>query len=150
MLEQEIKTLTEIESALPEAMPFYHLGEVRLSEEILPTQKELAEMEVLGFSFQGDLRGLMLVLFDPGLDASVYAEMGNLIAANTATRLSRERALDVLISPPKKLETALVSKIIDQGSMIIHRTYLHVHQGKSVPVQTWILPYTGTEVVGHA
>jgi hypothetical protein len=145
MLEQEIKILSDLESALPEKVPFYHLGEVTLNNEILSSERELIDMEVLGYSFLGDVRGLMLVLFDKGLDSSIYSELGNVIAARTASRLGNEKALDVLISPPKKLSSEQVNKLVDQGSMIIHRTYLHVHKGVTIPVQTWILPHTKAE-----
>lgn len=141
MLDQEIKTLTDLETALPERLPFYHLGEVKLSEEILASQTELFDMEIMGYSFLGEVRGLMLVLFDKGLDTSVYTELGNVIAARTASKLGNEKGLDLLISPPKRLDAKQVGKIVDQGSMIIHRTYLHVHQGVSIPVQAWILPH---------
>ncbi len=145
MLDQEIKTLSDLESALPEALPFYHLGEVHLSHEILASNTDLVDMEVMAYSFMGDVRGLLMVLVDKGLDSSVYAELGNLIAARTASKLANEKALDVLISPPRKLEARQVQKIIDLGSMIIHRTYLHLHRGVTIPVQTWILPHTAVE-----
>jgi hypothetical protein len=142
-IQDEVQVVSELSTALPREFDFYHLGQVSIHEEIIPT--DFSEMKAVGFSFQGDLRGLMVLLFDEGLDASAYTEMGNVLAARIATQLSKERGLEIMISPPSAMPRERLEQLIDAGHVIIQRTYMHRHSGLAIPIQALLLPATQQE-----
>lgn len=146
--------------ALPDRFSFYHLGEVELIPEessegnIAHSEDLLAQMlesgsQLIGLSFSGDLRGLILICVDKSLDLSTYMEMANIIASRMATKLADEEDMDVLISPPRTVQAHLVRGLIHSDQPKIRRTYFHQNQGTVIPVHAWILPVPW-EGTGHA
>src|SRR4051794_8579843 len=118
---------------LPDGFDFYHLGRVETREgspfPLFDLESALLGNEsALSFQLRGDVSGTLLVLFDSrfthGLDTSVYAELGNILASRVADRLNESSGLDVMISPPQTLgESGL--KNIAKGphtQKIAHRT----------------------------
>ena len=113
---------------------FYHLGHVTAAESPpLPAANddELADKVGVAFSLQGDVRAVILSLFDQGLDLSTYAEIGNVIASRFADSLSSERRCDVILSPPKILESSALERLLAASPSTGRRSYLH-HVGNAV------------------
>lgn len=144
-------TIDRIEKALPTGFPFYHLGTVELAPASEDGHASPAQISALlnevelqrgaAFSLQGDVRGLLVVLFDQGLDVSTYTELGNLIASQVVNRLYELGSLDVVLSPPRLVQGRQVREWIDpQRSLCIARTYHHVHEQTTLKVRTLILP----------
>ena len=147
--------LERLSAALPEHFPFYHLGEVtsrESNEEPTPDEDSVA----ISFRMHGDLQGILIVLFERGLDVSLYTELGNIIASQTATRLNQQQAMDVMISPPRLLAQGQVKNLL--GSLEnentktprIRRTYLHTNGKVTVSVETLFLPIPSEGLVGYA
>jgi hypothetical protein len=138
---EKTDAVARIAGALPRKFDFYHLGVVRMQEGI---QDDLwtGEAKAIGFAIEGDVRSALLIRVEFAEDMSVYAEMGNIIASQLATRLAAEHDLDVLISPPRTMSARSVARLLSSleqsGRRFERRTYLHLHQ-KTVPVDAWIL-----------
>jgi hypothetical protein len=140
--------------ALPEAFSFYHLGSVVTCPHpvLSPTFEE--NKTFIGFQLDADIRAILIVAFEKGLDLSLYSEMGNILASRLATEISQEIGEDVLLSPPQMLSLGLLRKILQTPSKdsLIHRRYTHTHADTDIAVDAWILPLTSnlTEGIGHA
>ncbi|MGZ3699950.1 MAG: chemotaxis protein CheC, partial [Bdellovibrionota bacterium] len=103
------------------------------------------------FSFEGEARGLILAIFERTVDISAYTELGNILASQTADRLSRELGGAVLISPPKLLSEGATRGMIARAAKgeWIHRSYTHLHGRAIVPVEIVVIPIP-SEGVGNA
>lgn len=143
-------------AALPECFDFYHLGSVARDEAAQP--EPVAPLEALafedrfaiGFGFHGDMRGLMILLLDKGLDLEVYSELGNLLAARIALELHRKGGLDVMISPPYSLSPKRLEEILaSPPGKMIRQAYLHRYGSATVRMEAVILP-SETKEAGHA
>ncbi len=146
-MKPQLKTdnVARIANALPKNFDFYHLGVVRMQS---GTQDDLWShgARAIGFSLEGDLRAALMIRVEFAEDLSVYAEMGNIIASQLATALSKEKGVDVLISPPRMMSAKAASRLMaaatQAGRRFERRTYLHLHQ-KTVPVDAWIMDTGG-------
>ncbi|MBC7691401.1 MAG: hypothetical protein H7222_06490 [Methylotenera sp.] len=99
-----LENLTKLIGAFPESFTFYHLGNVEKQAPIDHVQAlDLKGRSGVSFNLYGDTTGLILFLFDEGLDGSTYTEMGNVLASRMANQLSLEQGWDVMISPPRFL-----------------------------------------------
>lgn len=136
--------ISALSESFPERIPFYHLGEVALSDSPEPDAAAFADPDrrCLGFQLQGDVSGVVAVLFDADQDLSTYSELGNLLASRIATELSRRVGLDVLISPPRPLGMERLARMLQTaGQPHFRRTYLHVFRDQpTVPVQLIVVP----------
>lgn len=127
--------------SLPEQFPFYHLGEVALTEEP-PTSWSEEGVNAFAFSLRGDIEGLLLVAVDSAEDASLYSEVGNLLASGLANKLDSAEGLDIVISPPQPIETARLRALLESpadGLSKVEKTYLHRYENKLVPVRTLLI-----------
>jgi hypothetical protein len=136
---------TILTQALPENFPFYHLGTVE-AQKAEGSDVEWtfdADQTAVSYRFHGDSEGMLVVVFDQGLDESTYLEMGNVIAAKLATNLSKAQGWDVMISPPEKLKSAQLQALLPRVPQKIIRNYLHLHQGRSILVSTLLFQMSG-------
>jgi hypothetical protein len=147
--------LERLIDCLPRSFAFYHLGQVELRTEqarkilalspgsapLYPTTS--SDRIAVAYSIEGDIRGLITLVFDQGLDVSTYAELGNIIASRVATDLENRHGLDVTVSPPRILRAAQVEELLNQDRPRLTRTYLHQHEGKVVPLQTLLMSSEG-------
>jgi hypothetical protein len=142
--------------SMPDGFEFYHLGRVESAgdwaDELSPSGNELPleDRVAVAYRIQGDAQGALLILFDKGLDSSLYMEMGNIIASRTATQLNRIEGIDVLVSPPQVLKEAMARSLLAQASPASRRRYLHLHEGRSISVETVILPQLERGQTGNA
>lgn len=140
-------------SRLPEHFEFYDQGEVGQAlrslsdspsgETVLPLAPEsTADKFGIMILIQGDIKGVLIALFDNGLDNSMYSEMVNVIASRLADRLSAEDEVDVVISPPKVLDTESLERTLTQvlkdQKLVTRGTYIHLNRGNSVRFETLI------------
>ncbi len=138
--------VTKLLSALPREFEFYHLGSVKLQEaalaaprpELFPAASE-DQVPAIGYSFRGDVSGVLILNVPGGADVSLYAEMGNIIASQVATRLARDEQLDVMISAPNYLSSAALRKLLTGPSRLESRTYLHHLNDQAVTVAAWVV-----------
>lgn len=136
--------ISALSESFPERIPFYHLGEVALSD---TREREAAplsdpDLRCVGFQLQGDISGLVAILFDAGLDLSTYTELGNLLASRIATELSQRVGVDVLISPPRSLSLDRLTRILESTEQPqFRRMYFHVDGDRpGIPVQLIVAP----------
>jgi hypothetical protein len=136
--------------ALPEQFEFYHLGEVKqaMTDQII----ELDNKHIVAFRFYGDTQGVMLILFNEGLDASMYTEMGNIIASRSAQGLEEKDGLGIMITPPSTLKRSVAERLIENSDYCIQRSYHHKLNGEIVPIDVFIVPHksVGSEGAGNA
>src|SRR4051812_2282889 len=94
----------QLSQALPRSFNFYHLGKVELQAEIVQPHSTPEEgITGFGFQFKGDLNASLILLVEDGLDLSIYAEVGNILASKVANHLFENYQLQVAITPPHKL-----------------------------------------------
>ena len=137
------RTTSILHEALPEKIPFYHLGMIEASES--RTAEGIGETlspdrSALAYALQGDLQALLLLTMESGLDLSVYAEAGNLLASQVATRLSQQNGLDVMISPPRQLDAdqlATLARRLDdsEARILLEKIYIHLHGEHAVSLR---------------
>lgn len=137
--------------ALPEAFPFYHLGTVQADGAAsarleLDGLRDLQEKFAVAFRFSGDFNGILITLFDRGLDLSTYTEMGNILASQFATRLSAGGGADVMISPPETVAAAGIARLASAPGTV-RRTYKHHFNEMIVPVELLVAPQPRAEDV---
>ena len=121
-------------SALPERIPFYHLGEVVQGEDadFEPSPEEIGAHRAAAVTVQGDLRAVIAVVFPafpsheaPGeWDASAYLELANLMAARATGELMRREGLDLMISPPRELNERQLRSLLRSPRQTF-KTYAH-------------------------
>lgn len=142
--------------ALPKQFQFYHLGSVELirtpEPEPSPVGLPIEDMHAISFLVQGEERGLLILLFDRGLEIATYMEMGNVIASQLADRLSRSYPLGVTISPPKNMATNQLDRIVSSFDGTVQScAYLHLHQNRSIQVTALLMRHTQSRKgVAHA
>ena len=136
-----METLLDIADALPENFNFYHLGRVEAQTvlEASDVTGAIADSDAVAFTLQGDRRATVIILFEKGLDQSMYAEMGNVMVSRLASTLSETGEIDVIISPPKNLASNMVHSLVKMAPIIQVRNYLHVGPDTNVRVQALIL-----------
>lgn len=139
-MEQLNLRLEQLSQALPEEFEFYHLGKVLAQTAELHDFPNLEDTLAMGYAFNGDTNGILIAIFDRGLDSSTYSEMGNILASQFATRLSKNNELDVMIGPPKELSENTLGHLSRSASSTLARTYHHLYNGKIIPVQVLVLP----------
>ncbi|HAR43866.1 MAG TPA: hypothetical protein DCS07_14730 [Bdellovibrionales bacterium] len=153
--------ISQLISALPRNFDFYDLGNVELSPtpetggtetaETPEFSKLLEDHHAIAFSFRGELKALMVVTFDKGLDLSTYSELGNILASRLAMRLYDDSGVDVLLSPPQTLSATQIEILPRLGSLIAQRTYRHFDRGQIVTINTFLLANAAsTEEHGNA
>jgi hypothetical protein len=136
--------------ALPEQFEFYHLGEVKqtMTDQIV----DLDRKHIVAFRFYGDTQGVLLILFNEGLDASLYTEMGNIIASRSAQGLGEKDGIGVMITPPSTLKKTVAERLIANSDYCIQRSYHHKLNGEIIPIDVFVVPHSplGAEGAGHA
>jgi hypothetical protein len=148
-----LDTLTHLSDSLPEHFDFYSFGKVLRSrqDESPAVLASLTEgKSAFSFKLLGDPAALLIVLFDSHLDASMYSELGNILASKLCQTLSEQGEGDLMITPPLALRPEQLARLSKLGIPYIHRSYEHVDQGQSVLIETLILPMTAEGQVGHA
>jgi hypothetical protein len=136
-------TLTQ---ALPQGFDFYHLGRIDLepgdaiSSE--SAKRALASDHFgIGYRFEGEARGGLILLVGEGLDPSVYSEAGNIIASRIASSLSGEGRLEVAVSPPLLLTRLQLTRLLASEDAVV-RLYVHRQEHRAIPLQAVLLPST--------
>jgi len=152
IIEEQNGIMTNLKEALPKEFSFYHLGsvEMRSQREFTETNAELIleDLNAVAFSFQGDFRGVLIILVEKGLDVSIYSELGNILASRLATELTHD-GYDVMITPPRLLQAPQLERLIQTPQKKIHGKYQHLYQNTTVPVETVLIPFPD-EQVGYA
>jgi hypothetical protein len=123
---------------------------MRSQYEFTETDKDLIleDLNAVAFSFQGDFRGVLVILIEKGLDISIYSELGNILASRIATELNSD-GYDVMVTPPRLLQSAQIERLIQTPHKKIHGKYQHLYQSTVVPVETVLIPFPA-ETVGYA
>jgi len=151
-MEESTEFLGNLKNAMPKEFSFYHLGSVEMqsTRELETQNSELAldDLNAVAYSFQGDFRGVLVVLVEKGLDVSIYSEMGNILASRMATELMQD-GYDVMISPPRLLQTEQLDKLMKTSLKKIQGKYAHLYQNTTVPIDVLLIPFP-TENVGYA
>lgn len=147
--------LESLGAALPEKFSLYHLGEVTGQPDAAKGELSSGDdSQAVSFRLHGDAEGVLLVLFERGLDVSLYTELGNIIASQAVTRLQQQKGLEVMISPPRLLGREQLAKLLASLSSVaiphLRRTYLHTNGRVIVPVETLYLPILSEGMVGYA
>jgi chemotaxis protein CheY-P-specific phosphatase CheC len=122
--------------ALPRSFDFYHLGQIELQEDELPSSSDRI---AIAYTLEGEARGALLLLLDEGLDLSTYSEAGNIIASRLATALSARHGLEVTISPPRVLSRAQLQTVLNTGGEKSARSYLHRHGSRAISLEAVLL-----------
>jgi hypothetical protein len=141
-------SLNLLTQSLPENFSFYHLGEIALRDSTLSSRSFQAPLDpnddraALAYSFRGDIQATVVLLLEPGLDVSMYSEAGNIIASKLATVLAEKHGVDVVISPPTRLERKQLNLLASATKEIAEKTYVHSHAGKDVLLETLLLTYS--------
>jgi chemotaxis protein CheY-P-specific phosphatase CheC len=78
-------------------------------------------------------------MLEPGLDLSMYSEAGNIIASKFATKLADQYQIDVVLSPPARLQQSQLEYLIGASTEVAQKTYVHAHAGKDIQLQALIL-----------
>ena len=136
--------LLEIANALPAHLDFYHMGHM----ELRPIDFSVEDSQAIALRIHGDRSATVVVLFEQGLDESMYTEFGNLLGSQVANRLNAENQIDIHISPPYSISSTRLKQMI-QGVTPIKKTYVHLYKNSVIPIQTLILPNIGEEI-GYA
>jgi hypothetical protein len=137
------------ESSLPMHFDFYHLGRVeRLGRSLRPEFWNLHDCVALQFkiySMSESLVGYIYVFIDSGLDSSVYAELGNVIASQTSRSLSDSHRFgeEFFITPPRTITVPLVEKMVALGGEWTSLKYRHQHRDHSIEVPVLIHTQSG-------
>lgn len=132
--------------SLPGSFDFYGLGTISPG----PQAPGLvaAELQGIGFSLQGEARGLVAVLFDAALDRSIYAEAGNVLASRLADGLAREGGRQVLISSPLPLKSERIAEALAKAGPERRRTYWHFHGSRAARLEIIWLDHA-QEITAH-
>ncbi len=130
---------TRLNQALPENIPFYHLGVVSRSGTIEGTSDHpmaWADLDAEGrhaFAFTlyaGEMPGTLVLLFDQGLDASIYSEIGNVMASRLAD------ALGAMPSPPRSLSPKGAERLLRAArGTAVWFEYSHHVDGEKVALE---------------
>lgn len=144
-----------MENHLPESFPFYSFGQVTRREpaqSAKPLAEILAGKSGVSFRLLGEPAVLLVVLFDSELDASMYTEMGNILASKLCQSLSEQGEGDLMITPPLTLGAQQLARLLRANYPYIHRSYEHLNQDTQVLIETLILPVfaNGEENIGNA
>jgi hypothetical protein len=153
----EFNTLSTISQSLPETFPFYGLGTVSRVERgssASPLSVLIEGKAAVSFRLLGDPAVLLIVLFDETLDASMYSELGNILASKLCQGLSEEGEGDLMVTPPLQLNSQQLSRLsrlsLSQLQLCENVAYQHVYGDKTVAIETLILPITAEGQIGHA
>ena len=134
-----------ISSLLPDSFEFYDFGRVENQGELSREKNEIHN-EVVGVAFsifpdgiglEGDFGGrkILICTFDSGLDASMYIEVGNILASRFATRLGEAASEGMMITPPQFLQAAAVRRMISLEEKVVLRTrYVHTYNQTLIPI----------------
>lgn len=128
--------------SLPENFSFYHLGEIALRESAQAPASLLDPSDqraALAYTFRGDIQAAIVLFIEPGLDISMYSEAGNIIASQLATRLAEKHGIDVVLSPPTRLERSQLQLLASTMPEVAEKTYVHSHAGKEVLLEALLL-----------
>ena len=128
----------------PESFEFYHLGPVekQAHPEFKENFQSLDLVNRVGFAYEvvGETHAWIIVLFDSDLDASVYSEMGNVIASRFADGMSQLDGKRVSISAPRELRPTLLASLGQVlASGLDKATYLHQSTQGWIEVDAWVL-----------
>lgn len=129
------ETLTDqkLIQALPLSFDFYEMGQIQS----LLTEPEELPLDATGiaYRFSGDCTAWLILLFESSLDASLYSEVGNVLASQTANSLAKSEGLGVMTSPPIFLNETQVSSIRRRiQGRIVQKTYGHFSKGGVIPI----------------
>lgn len=132
--------LKSVRESLPEQFDFYHLGSIQKASSEASRADLLITPDSINLSYliHGDERGVFLVSIAPGLDLSMYSEVGNILASRLSQGLSQAEDKDLLVSPPKPIPFKKALELIKSNSSWIHQTYVHQHGGQLVSIQTYV------------
>jgi predicted phosphatase len=135
-------TLQTLERSLPEQFPFYHLGEISAESSPSPiriSKLELAGRAAVGVSLLGDVRALLLVLVEEGLDLSLYSEVANILASQLSNRLAISEGMDVVISAPSPVSAERLQTLLRPEREAAVRRYLHRDGQSTIQVEAVLL-----------
>lgn len=137
-------SLDLLTQSLPENISFYHLGEIALRDSVKPQKTALNSSDdraALAYTLRGDIQAAVVLLIEPGLDLSMYSEAGNIIASRLATELADKHGIDVVLSPPTRLERSQLQLLASTTPEIAEKTYVHTYAGKDVLLETLLLKW---------
>jgi hypothetical protein len=139
--------LDAVTDSLPESFAFYHLGEIASREskkapELQPQNMFDDHRAALAYTLRGDLQAAVVLMIEPGLDLSMYSEAGNIIASRLATQLAEKHGIDVILSPPARLQRAQLELLAKAASDVAEKTYVHIHAGKEILLEALIFVHS--------
>jgi hypothetical protein len=144
----ENEIFSHLIDALPVSFDFYGMGQVQSVQ----TESEEFFLDATGiaYRFSGDCNAWMILVFESTLDASLYSEVGNILASKTATSLEKTEGIGVMTSPPIFLNEAQLSSLRRRSQgLIVEKTYRHFAKEGTIPIQLLIFS-TFIEETGHA
>ncbi len=125
-----------MELSFPVEFDFYHLGKIQRAESHQPSGADAVLIpphhEPMGLTFHGDFTGVLILWVREGLDFSMYAEVGNIIASQIATQLASRHAVDCVISPPQRLKESQLRTLLSAFPIRHSQTYTHTLEGEVV------------------
>lgn len=137
---QEHNVRVELLNALPQDFDFYHLGKVKKQTESQEVKNiNLEGVDSVAFKLSGDINSFLIFLFPKDADLSLYSELGNIVVSQIANQLSKDKNLDVVISPPIPLNEAQLLAATNQNNSVICKTYTLFSGNDVIPIETLIL-----------
>ena len=138
-MDSRANLIHRLTDAMPGGFSFYQLGHVEAmaDEPHEETYRALEDRVGIAFNLEGDIRGLLVLIVEQGLDLSTYTELGNILASRLATNLTGPG--EVMISPPIHLNHSQLERLMRAQQPVLQRSYIHLNKNTAVTVQTLIL-----------
>ena len=122
--ELDIKKDLNLFDALPSGFEFYHVGKVvSTTPSAAPAKTRLA----VSYTLYGELRGMVVVLFENASDEGLFAEVGNIISARFCSNIVNSYKaldLDIMMTPPKPLNLQQMKRLEKNYQTILSKNYL--------------------------
>ncbi len=136
------------ENLLPKNFEFYSLGRISLQEPP-PNQNLINEATGIFFTLEGSLKVFVTLLIAEGFDLSLYAEVGNIIAAKLAYQLEQKQGHEWMISHPRILSKRDIDQVASAAGPRVVRQYHHSKDGHPIPFKI-LLSLAGRRDIGNA
>lgn len=133
-----------------EPFDFYGTGEVAPPSgepQVQPSLPDPRESRGYLFRLEASTPLWLALIYPVGLDDSMYAEVGNLLASQEAARIGSLEDSPVMISPPEALSQPAIARILKSATS----STLLLHRRQDFVVQLRLVRLSGTsEGSGHA
>ncbi len=135
---------------LDQGFQFYDQGTVR-PDPSAPVTREPSlgyDSLILGYQLHGDVRGAFVLIVPGGMDADLYAELGNCLAGKWCEDLS-DQDLDVLISSPDLLAMDGLMRLEDHSRHKWIKSFVHDLDSTQVRLEARLYLYDQVNSLNH-